>query len=180
MAAASRSMAEAMPRWRISGLTNTAATHGEYCGRCTQSFWMTEQLPTGIPSTRQLLYTEPCPFARGCAARLTQLQRSHSADSTTDGRSSSQLLPGAAGTPRVVALGMSSPVALVCRTRIRPQIVIYFCRYTGSCRKRRRDRQRDSGANRCQKNFRQKTICHIVSSEQITQEASATTQTRKR
>src|SRR5436309_4205270 len=51
MAAASWSMAEAMPRWRISGLTNTAAAHGEYCGRCTQSFWMTEQLPTGIPST---------------------------------------------------------------------------------------------------------------------------------
>jgi hypothetical protein len=50
-AAASWSIAEAMPRWRISGLTNTAATHGEYCGRCTQSFWMTEQLPAGIPRT---------------------------------------------------------------------------------------------------------------------------------
>ena len=90
----------------------------------------------------QLLYMEPCPFARGCAARQTLLQRSHSADSTTDRRSSSQLLPGAPGTPRVVALGMSSPVTLVCRTRIRPQIVIralYFCRYTGSCRKRRRE-----------------------------------------
>ena len=85
---------------------------------------------------------EPCPFARGCAARQTLLQRSHSADSTTDRRSISQLLPGAPGTPRVVALGMSSPVTLVCRTRIRPQIVIralYFCRYTGSCRKRRRE-----------------------------------------
>src|SRR5437899_6374317 len=133
MAAASWSMAEAMPRWRISGLTNTAATHGEYCGRCTQSSWMTEQLPTQeSPRQVQLLYTEPCPFACGCAARLTQLQRSHSADSTTDGRSSSQLLPGAAGTPRVVALGMSSPVALVCRTRVRMQSAIYFCLHRGS------------------------------------------------
>src|SRR5438046_5532600 len=95
--------------------------------------------PQESPRQVQLLYTEPCPFACGCAARLTLLQRSHSADSTTDRRSSSQLFPDAAGTPRVVALGMSSPVALVCRTRIRPQIVIYFCRYTGSCRKRRRD-----------------------------------------
>src|SRR6478736_3625141 len=104
----------------------------------------------------QLLYTEPCPFACGCAARLTQLRRSHSADSTTDGRSSSQLLPGAAGTPRVVALGMSLPVALVSRTRIRRQIVVYFCRHTGSLSKKTARRQRDSGANRCPKNFRKK------------------------
>src|SRR4029077_17252455 len=102
------------------------------------------------------MYTAPCPFARGCAARLTQLQRSHSADSTTDGRSSSQLLPGAAGTPRVVALGKSLPFALVSRTRIRRQIVVYFCRHTGSLSKKTVRRQRDSGANRCQKNSRQK------------------------
>src|SRR6266581_6904109 len=74
--------------------------------------------PQESPRQVQLLYTEPCPFACGCAARLTLLQRSHSADSTTDRRSSSQLFPGAARIPRVVALGMSSPVALVCRTRI--------------------------------------------------------------
>src|SRR4029077_3423830 len=80
--------------------------------------------PQESPRQVQLLYTEPCPFACGCAARMTLLQRSHSADSTTDGRSSSQLFQGAAGTPRVVALGMSSAVALVFRTRIRPQIVI--------------------------------------------------------
>src|SRR5436190_6267465 len=102
--------------------------------------------PQESPRQVQLLYTEPCPFACGCAARLTLLQRSHSADSTTDRRSSSQLFPGAAGTPRVVALGMSSPVALVCRTRIRPQIVIYFCRYTGSLSEKTAGRQRDSGA----------------------------------
>src|SRR5260370_40486805 len=69
--------------------------------------------PQESPRQVQLLYREPCPFACGCAASLTQLQQSHCADSTTDRRSSSQLLPGAAGTPRVVALGMSSPVALV-------------------------------------------------------------------
>ena len=156
MAAASWSMAEAMPRWRISGLTNTAATHGEYCGRCTQSFWMTEQLPTGIPPTSATTVYGTLSFCVWVAARLTQLQRSHSADSTTDRRSSSQLLPGAAGTPRVVALGMSSPVALVCRTRIRRQIVIYFCRHTGSLSEKTARRQRESGANRCQENFRKK------------------------
>src|SRR5438034_7236391 len=108
--------------------------------------------PQESPRQVQLLYTEPCPFACGCAARLTLLQRSHSADSTTDRRSSSQLFPGAARIPRVVALGMSSPVALVCRTRIRLQIVIYFCRYTGSCRKRRRDVNAILGQNPFPKN----------------------------
>src|SRR5262249_504722 len=72
-----------------------------------------------------LLYTEPCPFACGCAASLTQLQRSHGADSTTGRRSSPQLLPGAAGTPRVVALGMSSPVVLVCLIDIQPTNVFF-------------------------------------------------------
>ena len=121
MAAASWSMAEAMPRWRISGLTNTAATHGEYCGRCTQSFWMTEQLPTGIPPTSATTVYGTLSFCVWVRRprRLTPYRRSHSADSTTDGRSSSQLLPRAADTPRVVALGMSSPVALLCRTRIK-------------------------------------------------------------
>src|SRR6266487_2237525 len=112
--------------------------------------------PQESPRQVQLLYTEPCLFAYACAARLTQLQRSHSADSTTDRRSSSQLLPGAAGIPRVVALGMSSPVALVCRTRIRRQVPIYFCRHGGSLSEKTAGRQRDSVANRRHKNFRKK------------------------
>src|SRR6266568_7526952 len=101
--------------------------------------------PQESPRQVQLLYTEPCPFACGCAARLTLLQRSHSADSTTDRRSSSQLFPGAARIPRVVALGMSSPVALVCRTRIRPQIVIYFLPLYRQFVGKNGGRQRDSG-----------------------------------
>jgi hypothetical protein len=157
MAAASWGMAEAMPRWRISGLTNTAATHGEYCGRLH-----TVVLDNGAATHRNR--SDKCNYCIrdlvllrvGAQPGLTQLRRSHSADSTTDGRSSSQLLPGAAGTPRVVALGMSLPVALVSRTRIRRQIVVYFCRHTGSLSKKTARRQRDSGANRCQKNFRKK------------------------
>src|SRR5215467_9080823 len=91
--------------------------------------------PQESPRQVRLLYTEPCPFACGCAAILTPLQRSHGADSTTDKRSSSQLLPRAGGTPRVVALGMSSPLALVRRTRIERQTFIYFCRHMAVCRK---------------------------------------------
>ena len=156
MAAASWSMVEAMPRWRISGLTNTAATHGEYCGRCTQSFWMTERYPQESRRRVQLLYMEPCPFAYGYATRLTQRQRSHGADSTTDRRSSSQLFPGAAGTPRVVALGMSSPVALICRTRIRRQNCHLFLRPSAGLSEKAAGRQRDSGA--CRFIDRQRTL----------------------
>src|SRR5262249_58196773 len=103
---------------------------------------------------------EPCPFACGRAARQTQLQQNHGADSTTERRSSSQRFRGTAGIPRVVVLGMSLPFALVesfeirrlefpnldilesthcfCLTRIRGQFVVYFCcHYRQLCRKRR-------------------------------------------
>src|SRR5215475_11679749 len=68
---------------------------------------------------------ELCPLPCGCAARLTHLQRIYGADSTTDRRSSSQLLRGAAGTLRVVALGTSPPVALVCLIEIKAKNVFF-------------------------------------------------------
>src|SRR4029453_18151776 len=40
--------------------------------------------------------------------------------------------------------------------RFRRQIVIYFCGHTGSLSEKTAGRQRDSGAKRCQKNFRKK------------------------